>query len=70
MDFEDQMIEAVERGECSEDEAYDHVRESMADAADRARDEEQIEQTTRRFNALRDKYRNGRFWPEERDSQG
>jgi hypothetical protein len=36
MDFEDRMIEAVERGECSEDEAYDYVRDSLADAAERA----------------------------------
>jgi hypothetical protein len=40
-DFKDQMIEAVERGECSEDEAYDHVRDSLADAADRRKAEDE-----------------------------
>jgi hypothetical protein len=39
MDFEDRMIEAIERGECSPEDAYDHVRETMADAADRLRDQ-------------------------------
>lgn len=37
MDFKDRMIEAYERGECGYYEAYDYVRESMADAADRQR---------------------------------
>lgn len=37
MDFKDQMIEAYERGDCSYEGAYDHVRESMADAADARR---------------------------------
>jgi hypothetical protein len=35
--MEDRMIEAIERGECSEDDAYDHVRESLADRADQQR---------------------------------
>lgn len=38
MSMEDRMIEASERGECSYEGAYEHVRESMADSADRARD--------------------------------
>lgn len=36
-DFKDRMIEAVERGWTTEAEAYDYVRESYADAADRQR---------------------------------
>lgn len=36
-DFKDRMIEAVERGWCTEAESYDYVRESYADAADHAR---------------------------------
>lgn len=37
MDFKDRMIEAVERGWTDERNAYEYVRESMADGADRAR---------------------------------
>lgn len=37
MDMKDRMIEAYERGECSYDGAYDHVRESLADSADQRR---------------------------------
>lgn len=37
MDFKDRMIEAYERGQCSYEGAYEHVRESMADAADARR---------------------------------
>ena len=33
-DFKDRMIEAVERGWTTEDQAYEYVRESYADAAD------------------------------------
>lgn len=36
-DFKDRMIEAYERGECSYEGAYDHVRESLADRADMQR---------------------------------
>ena len=36
-DMKDRMIEAFERGECSYEESYDYVRESLADAADRRR---------------------------------
>ena len=36
-DFKTRMIESYERGECSYEDSYDYVRESMADAADRAR---------------------------------
>lgn len=39
MDFKDQMIDAIERGECSEEDAYEHVRESLADRADQQRKE-------------------------------
>lgn len=38
MGFKDRMIEAVERGETTMENAYDYVREQMADAADRQRD--------------------------------
>lgn len=36
-DIKDQMIEAVERGWTTDDQAYDYVRESLTDGADRAR---------------------------------
>lgn len=39
MTFKDEMIAAIERGECTDEGAYDYVRESMADAADRRKDE-------------------------------
>lgn len=39
-DFKDRMIQAYERGECGYYEAYDYVRESMADVADLARKQE------------------------------
>lgn len=42
MDFKDRMIEAVERGFTTDENAYDYVRESMADAADRKRDSESV----------------------------
>lgn len=32
--FEERMIEAVERGETTEEASYEYVRESLADAAD------------------------------------
>lgn len=37
MDYKDSMIDAIERGYTTEDQAYDYVRESMADGADRQR---------------------------------
>lgn len=37
--MKDQMIEATERHGVDPDDAYDHVRESMADRADRQRDD-------------------------------
>lgn len=37
MDIKDRMIEAYERGECGYTDAYDYVREGMADAADHCR---------------------------------
>lgn len=37
MDFKDRMIDAIERGYTTEDQAYDYVRESTADTADRQR---------------------------------
>lgn len=37
-DFKSRMIEAIEQGLTTEENAYDYVRESMADAADRQRD--------------------------------
>lgn len=40
MDFKERMIEAVENGLTTEENAYDYVRESMADAADRKRESE------------------------------
>lgn len=39
-DMKTRMIESYERGECSYEGSYDYVRESMAHAADRARDRE------------------------------
>ncbi len=36
-DFKDSMIEAVERGQTTEHDAYDFVRETLADVIDRAR---------------------------------
>ncbi len=38
-DFKDRMIEAIERGETTEENAYDYVREATADAADARRKE-------------------------------
>jgi hypothetical protein len=32
--FKERMIEAVERGECSDDEAYDYVRDADASVSD------------------------------------
>lgn len=54
MDFEDRMIQAIERGDCSPEEAYDHVRDGSAGAADRERDEEKIRKAdaTARLNAM------------------
>lgn len=43
MDFKDRMIEAVERGFTTDENAYDYVRESMADAADQKRDRTSFE---------------------------
>lgn len=40
MSFKDRMIEAVERGETTMENAYEYVRESMADRADIARKEQ------------------------------
>lgn len=37
MDFKDQMIAAVDRGECTDAESYDYVRDRWADAADTRR---------------------------------
>ncbi len=37
MDFKDRMIEAIENGLTTEENAYDYVRESMADSADQRR---------------------------------
>ena len=37
-DFKDLMVESIERGETSEDEAYEYVRERYADAADYERE--------------------------------
>ena len=41
-DFKDRMIEAVERGETTMENAYDYVRESLAHAADRKRDTQEF----------------------------
>lgn len=38
MSFKDNMIEAVERGWCDSEHAYDYVRDSLADQADATRD--------------------------------
>lgn len=43
MDFKDQMIDAIERGYATEYDAYDYVRDRMADAADLARKREKEE---------------------------
>ena len=32
--FEDRMIDAIDRGECSYEEAYDYVRDGLADRGD------------------------------------
>lgn len=37
MDFKDQMIAAADRGECTDAESYDYVRERWADAGDQRR---------------------------------
>ena len=43
--FENRMIEAIERGDATEDTAYDYVRDSLADLADRRRDEQRLGET-------------------------
>lgn len=43
MDFKDRMIDAYERGECGYEDAYDYVRDQLAEAADTQRKKEKEE---------------------------
>lgn len=53
-DFKDRMIEAVGRGWTDEAHAYEHVRESYADAADMERKRRKEEAPEERIVAIRE----------------